>query len=282
MLRAGIRMRRFRNGRRGELQTRRTHETPVGLRKRQGMENRLQAGLRHGRHRDDVADRHLHPPVRRAAPGQPVHRIRLRRGAVELPGECSRNIGTPAIPETKKIHETGNRPKTRKKFAMIYENKVPPAFAGKVKQIAARLGVNPDHLMAIMWSESRLDPSARNPRGGAVGLIQFMPATAEGLGTTAEKLLKMTGEEQLDYVELFFRPYAARCRTFADLYLACFFPAAIGKPDGYVLQTRRLPARVIARQNPIFDTDGDDRITVGEFRAKLKSLIPDALHPYLF
>ena len=76
--------------------------------------------------------------------------------------------------------------------------------------------------------------------------------------------------------------YAARCRTFADLYLACFFPAAIGKPDGYVLQTRRLPARVIARQNPIFDTDGDDRITVGEFRAKLKSLIPDALHPYLF
>ena len=165
---------------------------------------------------------------------------------------------------------------------MIYENKVPPAVAGKVKQIAARLGVNPDHLMAIMWSESRLDPSARNPRGGAVGLIQFMPATAEGLGTTAEKLLKMTGEEQLDYVELFFRPYAARCRTFADLYLACFFPAAIGKPDGYVLQTRRLPARVIARQNPIFDTDGDDRITVGEFRAKLKSLIPDALHPYLF
>lgn len=165
---------------------------------------------------------------------------------------------------------------------MIYENKVPPAFAGKVKQIAARLGVNPDHLMAIMWSESRLDLSARNPRGGAVGLIQFMPATAEGLGTTAEKLLKMTGEEQLDYVELFFRPYAAHCRTFADLYLACFFPAAIGKPDGYVLQTRRLPARVIARQNPIFDTDGDDRITVGEFRAKLKSLIPDALHPYLF
>ena len=100
---------------------------------------------------------------------------------------------------------------------MIYENKVPPAFAGKVKQLAARLSVNPDHLMAIMWSESRLDPSARNPRGGAVGLIQFMPATAEGLGTTAEKLLKMTGEEQLDYVELFFRPYAARCRTFADL-----------------------------------------------------------------
>ena len=27
---------------------------------------------------------------------------------------------------------------------MIYENKVPPAFAGKVKQIAARLSVNPD------------------------------------------------------------------------------------------------------------------------------------------
>ena len=112
---------------------------------------------------------------------------------------------------------------------MIYENKVPPAFAGKVKQIAARLSVNPDHLMAIMWSESRLDPSARNPRGGAVGLIQFMPATAEGLGTTAEKLLKMTGEEQLDYVELFFRPYAGRSQT--SIWLVFSRPPSANRTD---------------------------------------------------
>ena len=165
---------------------------------------------------------------------------------------------------------------------MIYENKVSPAFASKVRRISVRLGIDPNWLMAVMWCESRFDPAVRNPSGGATGLIQFMPATAAGLGTDCESLRKMDAIDQLDYVERFFRPYAPRCRTFADLYLACFFPAAIGKADDFVLRTRTLPAELIARQNPTFDTDRDGRITAGEFRSCLKTLFPDELHPYLF
>lgn len=104
---------------------------------------------------------------------------------------------------------------------MILENQVSSPFAAKVRQIASRLGVPPDYLMAVMWSESRLDPAATNPEGGATGLIQFMPATAAGLGTSCEALREMSALDQLDYVERFFRPYAPRCHTFGDFYMAC-------------------------------------------------------------
>ena len=153
---------------------------------------------------------------------------------------------------------------------MILENQVSSPFAAKVRQIASRLGVPPDYLMAVMWSESRLDPAATNPEGGATGLIQFMPATAAGLGTSCEALREMSALDQLDYVERFFRPYAPRCHTFGDFYMACFFPAAIGKEDDYVLQTRKLSAERIAR------------ITAGEFRRRLPKLFPDEFRSILF
>ena len=152
---------------------------------------------------------------------------------------------------------------------MILENQVSSPFAAKVRQ-------------AVMWSESRLDPAATNPEGGATGLIQFMPATAAGLGTSCEALREMSALDQLDYVERFFRPYAPRCHTFGDFYMACFFPAAIGKEDDYVLQTRKLSAERIARQNPAFDTDRDGRITAGEFRRRLPKLFPDEFRSILF
>ena len=62
----------------------------------------------------------------------------------------------------------------------------------------------------------------------------------------------------------------------------CFFPAAIGKEDDYVLQTRKLSAERIARQNPAFDTDRDGRITAGEFRRRLPKLFPDEFRSILF
>lgn len=165
---------------------------------------------------------------------------------------------------------------------MIFENKVTSSFASGVKEVAGRLRLNPDWLMAVMWNESRLNPKARNPQGGAVGLIQWMPATAKGLGTSCEALLEMSGEEQLVYVERYFSPYAPRCRSFSDLYLVCFFPAALGKPDDYVLQTARLSAQLIARQNPVFDLNKDGQITVGEFRSSLKNIFPHEIHRYIF
>ena len=77
---------------------------------------------------------------------------------------------------------------------MWFENKVTSnkeAFLQKVRLICAKLGIEPDWLMFVMNSESGLNPAAYNPNGGASGLIQFMPDTAKGLGTTTEALRKL-------------------------------------------------------------------------------------------
>ena len=64
-------------------------------------------------------------------------------------------------------------------MSLVYIEKIPSnlrtAFENTVKAICSDLGIkNPDWLMIVMWAESRLNPQARNPKGTATGLIQFL------------------------------------------------------------------------------------------------------------
>src|SRR3546814_21044933 len=73
--------------------------------------------------------------------------------------------------------------------------------------MAARLGTKPEYLMAVMSFETggSFSPAQANNAGsGATGLIQFMPNTAAGLGTSAAALAQMSPVEQLQYVEPYF------------------------------------------------------------------------------
>lgn len=138
------------------------------------------------------------------------------------------------------------------------------AFQAKVRQIASALGVDPNALMTVMFKESRINPAAVNPISGATGLIQFMPATAQGLGTTTGALKNLSAVDQLDWVYKYLRPYTGKMKAAIDVYFAVFFPAAIGKPLESVLQTSSLSAALIATQNAGMDTNKDKKITVGE------------------
>lgn len=154
-------------------------------------------------------------------------------------------------------------------MALLFEDKVTrnkEAFVDKVKSISAKLLIEPDWLMAVMYKESGLNEKAVNPNGGATGLIQFMPATARSLGTTTAALSTMSNVEQLDYVYKYYKPYITKLNSYPDLYLATFFPVALGKSDDWVLQTSTLSAKTIARANPVIDLNKDDKITVGEFK----------------
>lgn len=160
---------------------------------------------------------------------------------------------------------------------LIPENR--EAFASRLQEIARRLGVNPAWLMIIFYIETaakrygRIDHTITNPLG-AVGLIQFMSATARNLGTTPVALKSMSNVQQLDYVHKYFAPFTGKLKNLTDTYLAVLFPAAIGKPDYFILQTASLTAREVARWNPLYDLNKDSKITVGEVHEKLKTFIP--------
>jgi hypothetical protein len=51
-----------------------------------------------------------------------------------------------------------------------------------VRDKAAQMGVDPDRAARFVRLESNFDPAARNPRGGAAGLFQFVPETARSMG----------------------------------------------------------------------------------------------------
>lgn len=160
---------------------------------------------------------------------------------------------------------------------LIPENRID--FEKKVWDIALRLRIKPAWLMIVFYIETaasrygRIDHRVTNALG-ATGLIQFMPRTIRALGTTAMALKLMSNVQQLDYVFRYLFPYTGRMGSLADLYLAVFFPAAIGKPDHWVLQAPGLPASSVACWNPLYDLNKDKLLTVGEIKAKLKTFIP--------
>lgn len=146
----------------------------------------------------------------------------------------------------------------------VTENKA--EFLAKVRSISSKLLIQPDWLMAVMWKESRINPRAVNSNGGATGLIQFMPATARSLGTTTAALRAMSNVEQLDWVYKYYKPYISKLNSYPDLYLATFFPAALGKADDWIIHSSNLSAAAVADANPSIDLNRDRKITVGEFK----------------
>jgi len=132
-------------------------------------------------------------------------------------------------------------------------------FGEKVIAIAEDLGISPNWLMVVMNNESGLNHLEENPNSSATGLIQFIDTTAKGLGTTTQKLLKMTNVEQLDYVKKYYNTYKGKIKNVADAYLAVFYPDALGKPDNYTMPGWATSA------NPIFDLNHDRVLTKKEF-----------------
>jgi hypothetical protein len=163
------------------------------------------------------------------------------------------------------------------------------AFEITVRNISDKLGINPNWLMMVMWSESRLNAQAVNKQAGdqadpltrsanrATGLIQFMPDTALNLGTTTVALYRMDAITQLQYVYQYFKSWSGKMKSYFDLYFVTFFPDAIGKPDDYILETAKKSRYIIAKQNPFFDVNKDGILTAGEIRRRMYESIPKAI-----
>jgi len=161
-----------------------------------------------------------------------------------------------------------------------------PGFIQRLKQVAGNLSVNVQDLIGIMKHESNLNPSAVNPKSGATGLIQFMPKTAQGLGTTTDELRTMSALDQLDYVERYYKPIAGKAKDIGDLYMFTFMPAAVGKPDDFKIGVKgsedsvfKLNRGKLYSQNAVFDREGKGYYTVGDIKSRITNFTEEGPSP---
>ena len=158
------------------------------------------------------------------------------------------------------------------KFNMAWGKKVDSAFTQKIIQISKDFGWNTvqlNSLMACIAFESgeTFSPSIKNGAGsGAVGLIQFMPATAEDLGTTTKQLVTMSAVDQLNYVRRYFSRYYRRIQTLEDMYMAILMPKYIGAPKTTAVFTK---GGIAYQQNGGLDTNKDGFVTIEECAGKV-------------
>jgi peptidoglycan hydrolase-like protein with peptidoglycan-binding domain len=181
------------------------------------------------------------------------------------------DFGKIQIEKTASLPDSGeitSQPNISNKFEREALRKFGQPFVDKVKQISQEVGLKDYNiLLAIMYFESGLNPAAQNKFTRATGLIQFMPFTAQSLGTSVSQLRGMTAIDQLDYVRKFFLNkggLVSKVTSPEEAYLLVFYPAAVGKSDDYILGDTPKRQRLIAKQNKPFDSNNDGKVTKAE------------------
>lgn len=159
--------------------------------------------------------------------------------------------------------------------------KVTKTFVNRIWWSAAKFGIDPDWLMACIAFESGGTFSAKikNMAGsGATGLIQFMPKTALGLGTTVDELAAMKDEDQIKYVHKYFEDtikHRGPLRSLPDCYMAILLPSMVGKPSSAVLFSDGIQYR----QNSGLDANRDGKVTKEEASAKVMLKLTQGRQP---
>ncbi len=159
-------------------------------------------------------------------------------------------------------------------IALAWGARVSDEFRTKVCAIATNLGVDPNFLMACIAFETgqTFSPSKRNPVSSATGLIQFLSSTALSLGTTVAALAAMPAEAQLDFVEKYLLPKKGQLHTLADVYMQILLPAAVGKPNDFVLFSKEKNMETY-NANKGLDLNGDGKVTKSEATSRVATML---------
>ena len=153
-----------------------------------------------------------------------------------------------------------------------------PEFEKEVNRLAQKYDIDATDLLGLMASESGLNPQARNPNGGATGLIQFMPDTARALGTSTDEIYKMNRAQQMKLVEKYFDYWKLpKGATAGHLYTSVFLPAFTNKPADYTVAKRGgfrdsygLHPASWYSGNAGLDSNNDGSITIAELGARIQ------------
>jgi hypothetical protein len=119
------------------------------------------------------------------------------------------------------------------------------------QELATRLNTDWVWMYSLINFESRWNPLAKNSKSGAMGLIQFIDSTAQGLGYKSAADLVAKNPDSASQIR---GPVYQHLKMYApfpteqSLYMSVFYPAWRDKPP-----LEPLPARVLAA-NPKIDT----------------------------
>ena len=173
-------------------------------------------------------------------------------------------------------------------------------FIDKVHEVAKRLMIKPSWLMIAFWIECKFNRSIVNAHSGTVGLIQwtitnickfwrlplpYIPHDNKGriiITPEIKRIQKVVqdtpGVEQLEKVFDYLKPHIGKMKNLHDVYLAIFYPYAIGKKDDFVLGSERSFAwmRKVYAGNKNLDLfgDRDGLLEVSDVRAWVEAHIP--------
>jgi hypothetical protein len=142
-----------------------------------------------------------------------------------------------------------------------------PEFTAELNRVAKKFNINANDLLAVMLVETggTLNPAIRNPKSDATGLIQFIPSTARGLGTTVDELAKMSRAQQMKYVEKYFDNKLPQGASGGQIYAAVFLPAFIKEE---VLTVR---GEAYYNANVGLDYNNDGKITRSDLDAHVEA-----------
>jgi hypothetical protein len=161
--------------------------------------------------------------------------------------------------------------------------KVSPLFRERLLAMCVRLGIDdPNDMMACIAFETgrKFTSDVVNAASGATGLIQFMPSTARAMGTTTEYLASLSPEDQLEWVERYFRDHqrlAGRMHSLDDVYMGILWPKGVGKLLNWPLFSKDDADSRAYFGNKGLDVNADGVVTKGEATAYVQKQLNDGL-----
>jgi hypothetical protein len=124
-----------------------------------------------------------------------------------------------------------------------------------LNETASRIGVLPWQLFTVIYSESRWNPKASNPKSSAKGLIGFIDSTAQGLGyKSSQDLINKhpSIESQLrgPVLAYFTKVWKVKPNNLTDMVGVLFYPKFRNEPN-------KLLPESVRKVNPGINTLND-------------------------
>jgi hypothetical protein len=162
--------------------------------------------------------------------------------------------------------------------ALLHTRDLTNGFFAKLQAMCGRLGCNPLDMLAVMMRESEVKATAHNSSqtvtesDDAWGLNQIMTfhftKSPNALGwdpaRPAREFTTLSAEDQLPFVERYFRPYTGHLGSIGAIYAVNFLPGRVaqrGSDPGTVLTTK---GENFYTSNSGLDVNRDGNITIDD------------------